>query len=204
MSEIQSNTETPSTDSMPVLAKPTGDARADSRAQHDHFHALVKYFDANPSKGLTRDEVGNTVSAAPAVAPNADDAELVKATHADAFKRFNGNNPQVNAIVDRMYQDLHSGKPLDRQALSAAFSAAIQTPDSLADRAALDDLSKVLDADGGVRADQIPQRLLGDYTLPKDRVYDAESTVAGLKLARQMNLTQDQLDAYLAAQDADE
>lgn len=192
--------ETPSADGPPVLAKPTGDARADSRAQHDHFHALVKYFDANPSKGLKRDDVGNTVSAAPAVTPNADDAALVEATHADAFKRFNGNNPQVNAVIARMYTDLHAGRALDRDAISAAFGEAIATPESRREAAAMAEAQQHVSEDGFIASEHLPRHVTRGYQLPHGE-FHLQQTAELLKFAADNNVDQATVDAFIAWQE---
>lgn len=181
---------------MPVAPASTGNALVDSRARAEHFKALTAHIEMQGEPAPVQTQPNGAQSSD--VRPNAEDAELLKATHADAMKRFSGN-AQVNSVIDQAYRDLHAGKRLDREAMSAAFAKATETSETRADAAAVHELARAVDPEGNITPDRIPRRLMHGYSLPAG-VYVAEQTIGLLSTARELGLTQSQIDRYVELQ----
>jgi hypothetical protein len=197
LSEIQ-------TADMPQPPAPTGNVRADSAARAAYEAELTRYFE-NRGGFQQRGAIpysDATAQTRSVVEPNAQDLAGLKAMHADAMKRFPGNS-QVLALIDQSYRDVFAGQRLDFDALSEALAQATSTVESRAMDAALDKVVAAMDADGAITTEQIPNELLYGYALPPGR-WDAAETLRLLKLARDVNATQAQVDAFIAAQDAEQ
>jgi len=203
MSDIQ-NTVTPNADERPSYPAKTGNPRTDSAALHAYEKQTAAWFEKNPEKGyVNHTAVANApVDARPAATTlNADDAALVRETQADAYARFGAQgNSQVNALVAKMYEDLHSGKRIDRDAYAAQFKEAVATPQSRAEAAAIAELQKHVGADGFVSHDKLTREMRRGYALPAGE-YHAEQTVELLKFAQANNVSQDVVDAFVRWQD---
>ena len=186
----------------PAAPQPSGNARADSLARVAYEKQLTQFFETRQSGFHQRTQVTAEPTASSGVQPHTEDLEILKATQADALKRFNGN-AQVNQIIDEAYRTLHSGGRLDREALTAAFAKATETNETRAHAAAVNELSAALDADGNVSHDRIPARLTHGYFLPRG-LYEPEQTIALLATAKELGLTQDQVTRYVEMQGADD
>lgn len=182
---------------MPQPPAPTGNARADSLARVEYEKQLTAYFE-NRGGFQQRTQLQETAAQPTGVQPNADDLAVIAATHADLLKRFPDNN-QAREILERARFDVYAGKRLDREALSAAFAKAVETSEDREIKAAVDQLSAAIDANGAIAHDKIPARLMRGYSLPVGS-YDAEETIAGLKLAAELGLTQEQVNRYIELQ----
>ena len=186
----------------PQPPAPTGNVRADSAARVEYERNLTRYFEQRQGGGFQqRTELRDANAQPTGIQPNADDLAAIEATHKDLYKRFPNNN-QAREILERARMDVFAGKRLDREALSTAFSQAVETRDDRELRAAVEQLSAVIDKDGAVQHDKIPRALMHGYSLPPGQ-YDAEETVGLLRLAKELGITQDQVDKYVAMQ-ADE
>jgi hypothetical protein len=83
-------------------------------------------------------------------------------------------------------------------AAPAAQPVAAPAPASdAATNAALDVATRGSNQYGWAKASAITGPLLHGYTIPQDREYNVAELVAGLRQARQIGLTQAQVDAYI-------
>jgi hypothetical protein len=195
LSEIQ-------TADMPTPPTPTGNVRADSAARAAYEAELTRYFEQRGQGFQQRGAIPlSDATAQPTrsvVEPNAQDLAGLKAMHADAVKRFPGNS-QVLALIDQGYRDVFGGKRLDFDALSEALAQAVETSEDREIQAAVDELASAVDEDGAVAHDKIPSRLMRGYSLPVGE-YNAEETVSLLRVAANLGLTQDQVNAFVQMQ----
>lgn len=193
------NTETPNADPYPEHPKLTGNDRTDSVLRHQFFAEGVRWFERNKQAGLTRNDSGVTVSAAPAsvATPDAADAELVMSLRKEAMITHRVRNSALNALVEKAHMDVLAGRALDREALEAAYGEAIATPESRATAKAVETLSKVVDSEGNVAHSAIPRELLHGFSLPAG-TYRAAETIALLKQAAELGLTDEQVAKYIA------
>lgn len=195
LSEIQAT-------DLPQPPAPSGNARADSVARAAYEQNLTRYFEQRHGGGFQqRTELRDANAQPTGVQPNADDLAVIEATHKDLYKRFPDNN-KAREILERARMDVFAGKRLDREALSTAFAQAVETPEDRETKAAVDQLMTVVDQNGAIHHDKIPARLMHGYSLPPG-LYDAEVTVGLLRTAKELGITQDQVDKYVAMQ-ADE
>lgn len=206
MSEIQS-TETPTTeDTYPAypVKTPGMDARAYSKALAEHAKAGEAYFTRYPERGYRDPNHVPGVGEAPAPAApkvDANDQALLDATRADAWKKFGATgNSKVNELLFRMQGDVLAGKKLDTAGYGAEFAKAIETPESRATAKAVDTLAKAIDSDGNVAHNAIPRELMHGFSLPPG-IYEAETTIALLKTAADLGLTDDQVAKYIELQE---
>lgn len=183
--------------------KPTGRIFDDAAAREAHFKAGVAWFERHPEKGYRSPTRVPDVGEAP-VQPsgpqqNVDDAALLEATRADAFKRFGVSNSQVNKLLFQMQGDVLAGKRIAVDDYAAAFAEAVATPETRREAAAIAEAQQHVSEDGFIDSAKLPKHVTRGYQLPAGE-YHLEQTADLLKFAEAKGVSQDIVNAFLEYQ----